>query len=55
MTELFRIVFFPGTIALLIPLCAIIGAFVIKSQKMHYAHVERLARLRQEPDEDTLV
>ncbi len=52
MSELLRIVFNPASLALMIPLAAVIGSFIIKGQKLHYEHQERLARIEMGLDPD---
>ena len=42
----------PGTLALLIPILAIIGVFGNKALKAHHKHVERLAKINQGIDPD---
>ncbi|WDE12389.1 hypothetical protein [Thalassomonas haliotis] len=42
----------PATLALLIPIVAIIGTFGNKALKAHHEHVERLAKINQGIDPD---
>ena len=45
MTDFMKALAHPGLIWVLIPIAAIIGSFVIKGLKMHYAHKERMAKI----------
>ncbi|GLX83296.1 hypothetical protein [Thalassotalea eurytherma] len=40
-------IFNPGTLALLIPLVAIIGAFAVAALKAHHKHQERIEKIKQ--------
>ena len=37
----------PATLSLLIPIVAIIGAFVIAALRAHHKHIERLEKIKQ--------
>ncbi len=47
-----RMLFNPATLALLIPIAAIVGHFVVKAQQMQYDHEERLEKIRAGIDPD---
>lgn len=49
---MFHALFNPAVLALLIPLAAISGHFILKSQKMRYQHEERLEKIRCGMDPD---
>jgi hypothetical protein len=36
----------PGTLALLIPIFAIVGAFAVAALKSHHKHVERIEKIK---------
>ena len=44
----------PQVLVFLIPIVAIVGGYIIKSQKMNHAHEERLAKINAglDPDEE---
>lgn len=50
--EWFNQLLYPGTLALLIPIVAIVGVFGNKALKAHHNHVERLAKINQGIDPD---
>ena len=54
MSEMIKAIASPTMIWVLIPIVAIIGSFVYKGLKLHYAHKERMAKIELgiEPDDD---
>lgn len=42
----------PGTLALLIPIIAVGGAFAVAALKSHHKHQERMEKIRQGIDPD---
>jgi hypothetical protein len=42
----------PGTLALLIPIVAIVGAFSVAALKSHHKHLERIEKIKQGIDPD---
>lgn len=54
MSDLFHALANPAVIWVLIPIIAIIASFVIKGQKLHYEHKERMAKIEfgHEPEEE---
>ncbi|NQZ80348.1 MAG: hypothetical protein HRT52_04970 [Colwellia sp.] len=43
----------PGTLAMLIPISAIVGGFSIAAFKAHHRHVERIEKIKQGMDPDS--
>ena len=41
-----RALFNPATLALLIPIAAIVGHYIIRAQQMQYEHEERIAKIK---------
>ena len=50
--EWIKAIFNPGTLALLIPIVAIVGAFAVVALKSHHKHQERIEKIKHgfEPD-----
>ncbi|WP_157470988.1 hypothetical protein [Colwellia sp. PAMC 20917] len=43
----------PATLALLIPIVAIVGAFSVNALKAHHRHQERIEKIKQGLDPDS--
>lgn len=50
--DLLKSIFEPATLALLIPIVAIVGAFGVSAFKAHHRHVERIEKIKHGFDPD---
>jgi len=50
--EWIKAIFNPGTLALLIPILAIVGVFAVIALKSHHKHQERLEKIKHGIDPD---